>query len=75
MTIQAIISSVIAKARRRDDLWFAIVSESSDEMGLTGIFPPKSCYIQDQLVISILIHVVLQQFRLRREHHWAAVRS
>jgi hypothetical protein len=67
ITIRAIISSVLARAQRRDDLWFAI---ASDEMGVPESVLRNHVTYGNNLSLTILIHVVRQQFSLFKERHW-----
>jgi hypothetical protein len=61
MIIRAIVSSVIARAQRRDDLWFAM---AADEMGVPESVLRNHATHGNDLSLAILIHVVRQQFSL-----------
>jgi hypothetical protein len=69
---QAVISSVVARARRRDDLWFAI---ASDEMGIPESVLRDYATYGDSLSLAILIHITRQQFIRVGEHseHWRLI--
>jgi hypothetical protein len=67
MLSRAIVSSVIARAQRRDDLWFAM---ASDELGLPKSVLRNRATHRNDLLLSILIHLIRQQFSLLREKHW-----
>jgi hypothetical protein len=62
---QAVISSVVARAQRRDDLWFAI---ASDEMGIPESVLRDYATHGDSLSLAILIHITHQQFIRVGEH-------
>jgi hypothetical protein len=67
MIIRDIVSSIIARAPRRDDLWFAI---ASDELGVSESVLRNHATHGNNLSLAILIHVVRQQFTLFRVQHW-----
>jgi hypothetical protein len=67
MIIQAIFSSVVATAQRRDDLWFGM---ASDEIGVPESVLRNHATQGNNLSIAILIYVVCQQFNLLDEQHW-----
>ena len=66
-TIRAIVSSVVARAQRRDDLWFAM---AADEMGVAESVLRNHATHGNSLSLTILIHLVRKQFRLFRERYW-----
>jgi hypothetical protein len=65
--IRAISSSVVARAQRRDDLWFTM---ASDEMGVSESVLRNLATHNNSLSLAILIHVVRQQFNLFGEQYW-----
>ena len=67
MIIRAIVSSVVARAQQRNDLWFHI---ASDEMGLPESVLRTHATHGDSLSLAVLNHVVRQQFRFFQEQHW-----
>jgi hypothetical protein len=67
MMIRAIVSSVVARVQRRDDLWFYL---ASDEMGVPESVLRNHAMQGNDLSLAILIHVVRQQFSLSEEQHW-----
>jgi hypothetical protein len=67
MMIRAILSSVITRAQRRDDLWFAM---ASDEMGVPESVLRNHATHGNDFSLTILIHVVRQQFVHLQERHW-----
>ena len=67
MAIQAIVSSAIARAPRRDDLWFAM---TADAMGLPKSVLRSHVTHGDSLSLAILIHIVRLQFSLFWKRHW-----
>ena len=70
---QAVISSIVARTQRRDDLWFAI---ASDEMGVLEPVLRDYATHGDDLSLAILIHITRQQFNRIREHgvgHWRLI--
>jgi hypothetical protein len=68
--MRAIVSSVIARAQRHDDLWFAL---ASDEMGVSESVLLDYATRGDSLPLLILIHVVRQQLSLDRLLSWPMV--
>jgi hypothetical protein len=66
MVIRVIVSSVVARAQRRDDLWFAL---ASDEMGIPESVLRNHATHGNSLSLSILIHVIRQEFSLSQEQH------
>jgi hypothetical protein len=65
MVIQAICSSVMARAQQRCDLWFVLVASEMDV--------PESILRNmhsNDLTLAILIHILRQQFTLYRNPHW-----
>ena len=65
--IRAIVSSVVARAQRRDDLWFTI---AADAMGLPESVLRNHATHGDNLSFVILIYVVRQQFSLYGKRNW-----
>jgi hypothetical protein len=64
---RAILSSVVARAQRRDDLWFVM---ASDELGVPEPVLRDHATYGNNLSLAILIHVVRQQFSLYWQPHW-----
>jgi hypothetical protein len=71
MTIRAIVSTIVAKARRRDDLWFHL---AADDMGVLETDLRTHATHGHNLSLAILIHVVHQEFSLFQEQHWPSHR-
>jgi hypothetical protein len=67
MMIRAIVSGVVARAQRRDDLWFHL---AADEMGVLETVLRNHATHGNDLSLAILIHVVRQQFSLFMDRHW-----
>jgi hypothetical protein len=67
MKIRAIVSSVVAKAQRRDDLWFAM---AASEIGVPESVLRNHATHGNDLSLAILIHAVRKQFSLFQEQHW-----
>jgi hypothetical protein len=67
MIIRAIVSTFVARAQRRDDLWFAM---ASDELGVPESVLRNHATHRNDLSLAILIHVVRQQFCLLRKQYW-----
>jgi hypothetical protein len=67
MKIRAIVLSVIARAQRRDDLWFAM---ASDEMVVPESVLRNHATHGNDLSLAILLHVVRQQFSFFDERNW-----
>jgi hypothetical protein len=67
MFIRAIVSSVIARAQRRDDIWFSL---ASDEMCIPESVLRNHAAHGNSLSLAILIHVIRQQFTLYWKPHW-----
>ena len=66
-TIRAMVSSVVARAQRRDNLWFAM---AADEMGVGLVAESllrNHATHGNNLSFAILIHLVRKQFSLFRE--------
>ena len=61
--IQAMDSSIVARAPRRDDVWFA---KAADEMGVHESVLRSHATHGNDLSLAILIHVIRQQFN----HYW-----
>jgi hypothetical protein len=67
MKIRAIVLSVITRAQRCDDHWFAM---ASDEMGVPESVLRNHATHGNDLSLAILIHVVRQQFTLFWKWNW-----
>ena len=67
MIIRATVSSVVAMAQQRNDLWFHM---ASDEMGLPESVLRSHAKHGDSLSLAVLNHVVRQQFSLFQERYW-----
>jgi hypothetical protein len=67
MIVQAVVSSVVARAQRHDDLWFAM---AADEMGVPESVLRTHATHGNNLSLAVLIHVVRKQFTLFQERHW-----
>jgi hypothetical protein len=70
---QAVISGIVARTQRRDDLWFTI---ASDEMGVPESVLRDYATQGNSLSLAILIHITRQQFNRVEEHgveHWRLV--
>jgi hypothetical protein len=67
MIIRAIFSSVIARAQRRDDVWFAM---AADEIGVPESVLRNHATHGSNLSLAILIHVVHQQISLYWKVYW-----
>src|SRR6266702_163119 len=65
--ISAIVSSVVARAQRRDDHWFAI---ASDELGIPETVLRDYAANGDSLSLAILIHITRQQISHFQEASW-----
>jgi hypothetical protein len=67
MVIRAIYSSVVARAQRCDDLWFAM---AFDEIGVPESVLRNHATHGNNLSLAVSIHVVRKQFTLFGEPHW-----
>jgi hypothetical protein len=67
MTTRAIVSSVIARAQRHDDHWFAL---ASDELGAPEPVLRNHGRHGNSLSLALLIHVARQQFSFHWREHW-----
>jgi hypothetical protein len=69
MHIQAMVLSVLVRAQRRNHLWFALASK---ELKVPEGDLQKPAMDDDSLSLTILIHVIRQQFNLSWTHpqHW-----
>ncbi|KAF8257256.1 hypothetical protein EI94DRAFT_1759542 [Lactarius quietus] len=65
--MKALVSSVVARAQRRDDLWFAM---ASNELGVPEFVLRNHATHGDSLSLAILIHITRQQFSCFRELYW-----
>ena len=66
-TIRAIVSSVVARAQRHDDLWFDM---AADEIGVEESVLRNHATHGNNLSLAILIYLVRKQFSLFRERYW-----
>ena len=64
--IRAIVSSIIARAQRRDDVWFAM---AANEMGVPDSVLRNHANHGNDLSLALLIHVVNQQFTFLWQQH------
>ena len=67
--IRAVVSSVVARAQRRDDIWFAM---AADEMDVPESVLRSHATHGNDLSLAILIHIVNQQLSFFRRSHWPA---
>ncbi|KAH9055570.1 hypothetical protein EDB87DRAFT_1688000 [Lactarius vividus] len=67
---QATTSSVVARARRRDDHWFIL---TSNELGVPESVLREYAAHGDSLSLAILIHITRQQFSHFSEFDWLLV--
>jgi hypothetical protein len=67
MMVRAVVSSVVATAKRRDDLWFAM---AADEMGVLESVLRTYATHGNNLSLAVLIHVVRKQYTLCQEQYW-----
>ena len=67
MMIRAVVSSVVARAQRHNDNWFAV---AADEMGVPESDLRDYAARGNNLSLAVLIHIVRQQFSLLVEPHW-----
>ena len=67
MITRAIVSSVVARAQRRDGLWFAL---AADAMGVPESVLRSHDTHWNDLSLAILIHLVRQQYSLLWELYW-----
>ncbi|KAF8257264.1 hypothetical protein EI94DRAFT_1818439 [Lactarius quietus] len=65
--IQAVVSSIVARTQRRDDLWFAI---ASDELGVPESVLRNHATHGDSLSLVLLIHISRQQFSQFWKLYW-----
>jgi hypothetical protein len=65
--LRAIVSGVVARAQRRDDVWFAM---ASGELGVPEFVLRNHASHGDDLSLAVLIHVVRRQLSLFCESHW-----
>ena len=68
--IRAIVSSIIATAQRRDDVWFA---KAADEMGVPESVLRSHATHGNSLSLAILIWVIRKQYSLIRELYWLEI--
>ena len=64
--IQAIVSTVVARAQRHDDLWF---STAADAMGIPESVLRNHAMHGNSLSLAIFIHIVRQQFSVYWERN------
>ena len=67
MIIRAIVSTVVARAQRRDDLWFTM---ASNEMSVSESVLQNYATHGNNLSLAILNHIVSQQFTFLEQQHW-----
>jgi hypothetical protein len=67
MIIRAIVSGVVARAQRRDDVWFTL---ASDDLGVPSYVLRNHATHGEDLSLAILIHCVRQQFSLCKQLDW-----
>ena len=67
MVIRAIVSSIIARAQLRDDVWFTM---AADEMGVPESVLRSYATHGNSLSLAILIWVVRKQYSLIWEPYW-----
>ena len=67
MMIEAIVPSIIARAQRRDDIWFAM---AADEMGVPESVLRSHVTHGNSLSLAILIWVVCKQYSLVWKRYW-----
>jgi hypothetical protein len=65
--VRAILSSVVAKAHSRDDLWFAM---ASDEMGVQESVLRNHATHGNNLSFAILNHLIRRQFSHFQTRYW-----
>ena len=68
--VRAIVSSVVARAPQRDDVWFAM---AADEMGVPESLLRNHATHGSNLPLAILIHVVHEHFSFFTRNHWPEV--
>ncbi|KAH9054806.1 hypothetical protein EDB87DRAFT_1418325 [Lactarius vividus] len=66
-TTQATTSSVVARARRRDDPWFIL---TSNELSVPESVLREYAAHGDSLSLAILLHITRQQFNRFSEDYW-----
>jgi hypothetical protein len=64
---QAIVSSVVARAQLRDNVWFAL---ASDELGVPESVLRNHASHGDSLSLAVFIHVIRQQFSHFHKPFW-----
>ena len=67
ITIQAIVSSIIARSQRRDNVWFAM---AADEIGIPESVLQSHATHGNDLPLAILIHVICQEFHHYGNRRW-----
>ena len=67
MITRAVVLSIIARAQRHDDVWFAM---AADEMGVPESVLRSHTTHGNDLSLAILNHVIRQQFRFFEQRHW-----
>ncbi|KAF8261753.1 hypothetical protein EI94DRAFT_1745273 [Lactarius quietus] len=65
--MQALVSIVVARAQRRDDIWFTM---ASDELRVQESVLRNHATHGDSLSLVLLTHITRQQFTRFREQHW-----
>ena len=64
---RAIVSSVVARAQRRDDLWFTM---ASNEMSVPESVLRDHATHGNNLSLAILNHIIRQQISVIKQQHW-----
>ena len=67
ITIQTIVSSIIARSQRRDNVWFAM---AADEIGIPESVLRSHATHGNDLPLAILIHVICQEFHHYGNRRW-----
>ena len=67
MMTRAVVSSVVARAQRRNDIWFAM---AACEMDVPESHLRDHATRGNNLSLAVLIHIVRQQFSLLGESNW-----
>jgi hypothetical protein len=70
LIIRAIVLSVVARAQRCDDLWFAL---AAGQMGVAESVLRNHATHGNDLSVAVLIHVVRQQFSLVWGQYWPTI--
>ena len=67
MITRAVVSSVVARAQQRNDIWFAM---AADEMSVSESVLRNYATHGNNLSLAILNYVVRQQFSFVEQQHW-----